>query len=218
MFTSGLPVAVAQDHGRPGRLHRPEFARLLVEPGQVRFGEPLGPREGLERPDRRRDFGIDQRGGRARRLEQPPLHRGPIGGDEPLDEHRRPAARQAAGSRRRAGAGAPAGRGAGGPPLTPFLGRDGRISILLGRLRPGWRSRSTTTSATSSPESFQASSSPCRPEKSVATEPGMTTLTRMPSCRTSCITDSLNDDEGGLRRTVACALSGTGCGRPGWRY
>src|SRR5690606_5248214 len=75
----------------------------------------------------------------------------------------------------------------------PFPGRDGRISSRLGRLRAGCFNRPITASATSSGDSFQESSPPrARFEKPVATDPGSTTLTRMPSPRTSCITDSVS--------------------------
>src|SRR4029450_13242922 len=65
-----------------------------------------------------------------------------------------------------------------------FFGRDGRISTLLGRLRPGWRSRSVTTSAMSSGVSFQASSLSTGCENSIATHPRLTTLTPLLRYRT----------------------------------
>ena len=71
----------------------------------------------------------------------------------------------------------------------------GLISTRLGRLRAGCRSRSITTWATSSGASFHDVSLGAAPSrgwlKSVSTEPGMTTLTRMFSNRTSCMSDSL---------------------------
>src|SRR5712691_5762147 len=74
-----------------------------------------------------------------------------------------------------------------------FLGFDGRSSTRLGRLRGSCRSTLTTTSATSSGAIFQSAPLASSPlEKLVATDPGMTQLTRMSSYRTSCISASLN--------------------------
>jgi hypothetical protein len=70
----------------------------------------------------------------------------------------------------------------------------GLISTLLGKLPAGWFSRFMTASATSSGVSFHESSSSFeRVLNSVDTDPGMITLTRMLSNRTSCISDSLNE-------------------------
>ena len=89
-------------------------------------------------------------------------------------------------------------------PSPSFGGCAGRISTRLGRLRDGWRADPTTTCATSSGASFQSSFAYERPPlNSVRTEPGRTHATRMPSCRTSCISDSLKAFSAGLRRAVA---------------
>ena len=56
-----------------------------------------------------------------------------------------------------------------------FVGREGRISIRLGRLRAGWFSTSTMASATSSGDSFRSDpADDSRPENPVATDPGST--------------------------------------------
>ena len=60
------------------------------------------------------------------------------------------------------------------------FGLDGLISTLLARLLAGCRMTSTIASATSSALSFQSSSAVTSwPANSVATEPGMMTVTRM---------------------------------------